>query len=300
MGSCSSTSPTALQAVSDLTVSHPGKVLWAGNEQIANASTLTLSLYDFGVTNTHADLRSHTETFTHLVMTNTGMSLFASSGGTLNLLGDITVASGLMLLTPTIVFPAGPHQVAGDNNATVHFLGSLRESGGSAGLKIANCDAILAVSNSFSGPLLLDNGQFTLQHPAALGTSAGATTLSNYTLLYLDLPANAVVADEALILADVPALEFGCEIRMYNHVTNTWTGPVTIEERCQILLYETDGRLVVTGPVTGGAKLICNSEGTLVLAGSTPNSFNGLLAYSGTVRSGQATGRSRPRRRRVD
>ena len=87
-----------VQAVSNLTVNHPGKAVWAANEQIANAATLSLSLYSFGVTNTHANLGNHTETFTELTMTNTGVSLFASSGGTLNLLGDISLANGRMLI----------------------------------------------------------------------------------------------------------------------------------------------------------------------------------------------------------
>ena len=275
-----------VQAVSNLTVNHPGKVVWAANEQIANAATLTLSLYSFGVTNTHANLGNHTETFTQLAMTNTGVSLFASSGGTLNLLGDISSANGRMLITPTIVFPAGTHQITGDNNAYLHFLGSLHETGGSAGLKFTDCDSWLAASNSFSGPLVLDHGQFTIQHPAALGTPAGSTTLTNSALFYLDLPADAVVADEALILASIG----GNEIRMYNHATNTLTGPITIQDHCRILHYETDGRLVLTGPVTGPGTLMCNTDGTLVLAGYTTNSFNGLTARAGTVRLAKSPG----------
>ncbi|MSU58842.1 MAG: hypothetical protein EXS35_11870 [Pedosphaera sp.] len=282
--------PNGVQATGNLTVNHPGKVVWAANEQIANTATLTLSLYNFGVTNTHANLGNHTETFTQLTMTNTGASLFASSGGTLNLLGDITLASGVMFIDPTLVFPAGTHQITGDNNAYAHFFGSLRETGGSAGLKFTDCDVFLAASNSFSGPLVLDNGQFTIQHPAALGTSAGSTTLTNYSLLYLDLPADAVVAGEALILATLPIPDSGYEIRMYNHVTNTWTGPITIQERCRILHYETDGRLVVTGPVTGTGSLLCSTAGTLVLAGNTTNSFNGLTAGQGSVRLAKPPG----------
>lgn len=274
--------PDGVPAVSNLTVNFPAYLEWGGSEQIADAATLTLG-------DTYGLMSSHNETITHLAMIN-GDSAVGATTGTLTLLGNIDVTGANAGLSVTTVLGPGTHQINGFPLGHLLSTKSIHETGGSAGLAIFDSDVTLEASNTFSGPLSLNNdAHLTVRHPSALGSTAQGVFTTNWGVLVLDLPPGGVMNPEPLTLCS-SSNDLGF-IYLTDNDTNTWTGPVTINGRGLLFAGPALSRMVLSGPMSGSGSFEANGGGTVVLTGSDANTFNGLKVHqSGTVRLAKPPG----------
>ena len=290
--------PNGVQAVANLTVNHPGKVVWAGNEQIADAATFSL-LSSVSAITTNAILTGHEETLTRLNLRNGRVV-----GGTFGLLGDIDLTNpeindSLSYLRTQIRLSPGTHLIRNANSnpangdALLFLHDSIQENGGTAGLTTSNCLVRLVGSNSFTGPVVVNRGDLTVGHPYALGGTAQGTFLTNSASLTLSMPQGSILGGESLDVAPPGAgLSFSSHIGGFgdDHVTNTWAGPVTVhgDHRFDIGQF---AALIIDGPVRGTYPLTMDGGGgKLILTGDETNTITGLWLHRGTLRLAKSAG----------
>lgn len=286
--------PNGVQAVSNLTVRMGGRVEWGANEQLPDGATLILT-DGWGINTNVAALSGQTETITRLEVH--GLGSIEGTSGTLKLHENIRLNGAICDFQPTLQLSSGVHHVELVDSSSfgrLNMLGAIHEFGGSAGIDIVGCTMMLTKSNSFSGPVNASrfDTELIIKHPQALGSAVSGTTVSNYALFYLDMPSGSVIEGESLTVANAGVPGFaGTEIRMLSFGTNTWAGPIVIEDDlCVIREYELSSRLILSGSVSGPGQVTTLGPGTLVLEGNAPNTFNGLSVLSGTVRLAKANG----------
>ncbi len=290
--------PHGVPAVSNLTVLHPGKVIWAGSEQIPDAARLRL--YSSVLANvTNAVLTGFEETVHHLAMHNGRVG-----GGTLGLLGDVDLANETfsetfsslrtkLRLGPGMHRVINPVPASSGGSAYLFLYDAIDETGGAAGLAMSNAYVRLFGSNTFSGPVVVDRGDLGVAHPSALGSAAAGTFLTNSAGFTLSMPHGSMVAGEALEVAP-PAggAIHGSRLTVLGDVlaTNTWAGPVTVRGD-HVLDVGNLGTLVINGPLAGNYPLhTADGPGQLILAGNQPNTITGLWLERGVVRLAKTPG----------
>ena len=292
--------PNGVQAVSNTAVNYPASLHWAGSEQIADAATLSLYGGAF-IGHTNAYLGSHYETLTDLKLRN---SRVTGTTGALTLLGHVDLTHNIVFgsfnqIYATVLLGPGEHQVfsmnsPGSDSSALSLVGSVHETGGSAGLTVLNAGLQLRGSNSFSGPVIVDgsvlSAGLSVHHPHALGSPAQGTFLTNSANLDLAMPSGSVLAGESLVLANHrPGAQQPCALTMYGEFTNTWAGPITLLETNWVQV-TFGSKLTVDGPVFGPAILNSIGNGELVLAGAQPNTISGLIMDEGILRLAKPAG----------
>lgn len=290
--------PNGVPAVSNLTVLHPGKVVWAANEQMPDAAQLRL--FSTVVANvTNAVLTGFEETVGQLALRNG-----RAAGGTLGLLGDVDLANetfseSFSFLRTKVRLSPGVHRVinpvpaSSGAKAFLFLHDSIQEVGGAAGLVLSNAFVRVFGSNTFSGPVVVDRGDLGVASPHALGSPAQGTFLTNSAGFTLSMPHGSIVAGEALVVAP-PAVGaiHGSRLTVLGDVlaTNAWAGPVTFHGD-HVLDVGNLGTFVIDGPLAGDYPLhTADGAGQLILAGNQPNTITGLWLERGTVRLAKTPG----------
>ena len=278
--------PNGVRAVGNVTVNGYAVVEWASNEQMADQATLTLKSPGFGgVFTTNAFLGNHSETVSNLALHRSYLHV---GTGAFTLLGDVDVSNpssslwndcGITGAGGAVILSPGTHRVwtplPSFYPSTFHGHSPIHEAGGSAGLLI-KASTMLAASNSFTGPIIVEAAALDAHHPYALGSAAQGVLVTNQGSLYLRMTNNTAMPGEAIVLAaQAPGEFFASELHAGNNTTNSWGGSLTLmgSNRVDVGF---GSKFTHTGTVHGPGSMRCTGGGELVLAGTQPNTFNGL------------------------
>ena len=210
-----------------------------------------------------------------------------------SLAGGGTVTSGA---AGALTLTAG-----GDNTSTL-FSGVLQNGSGTVSFtKTGTGTLTLSGANTYSGLTTVSGGILLIQNSAALGTTAGGTTVSSGATL--ELQSNIAVAAEPLTLNGVGVSSFGALRNLSGN--NSFAGAITLGSASTI--YSDAGTLTLSGgianggftttfggagniiqsnPVTGTGALVKNDSGTLTLGGANTYSGGSTLNGGTTIITG--------------
>ena len=210
-----------------------------------------------------------------------------------SLAGAGTVTSGV---AGALTLTAG-----GDNTSTL-FSGVLQNGSGTVAFTKSGTGTLtLSGANTYSGLTTVSGGILLIQNSAALGTTAGGTTVSSGATL--ELQSNIAVAAEPLTLNGVGVSSFGALRNLSGN--NSFAGAITLASASTI--YADAGTLTLSGgianggftttfggagniiqsnPVTGAGALVKNDSGTLTLGGANTYSGGSTLNGGTTIITG--------------
>ncbi len=126
-------------------------------------------------------------------------------------------------------------------------------------------------TNTFSGPLTINNGFLAARASGALGASAGGTTVNDPGTLALN--SFAVISGESLTLNGTSGYSIFGPLYV-NGGSNTWAGPVTLNTNATVKVLATCA-LNIIGTVSGPGGFTKVGPGTLTLSGTTNNTHQG-------------------------
>jgi autotransporter-associated beta strand protein len=202
-----------------------------------------------------------------------------------SLAGGGTVTSGA---AGALTLTAG-----GDNTSTL-FSGVLQNGSGTVAFtKTGTGTLTLTGANTYSGLTTISGGILLIQNSAALGTTAGGTTVSSGATL--ELQSGIFVGAEPLTLSGAGVSSFGALRNLSGN--NSFAGAITLTSASTI--YSDAGTLTLTGGIVNGGfavtfggagnisesnvisgtgALVKNDGGVLTLSGS--NTFTGSTTIS--------------------
>jgi autotransporter-associated beta strand protein len=205
-----------------------------------------------------------------------------------SLAGDGTVTSGA---AGALTLTAG-----GDNTSTL-FSGVLQNGSGTVAFTKSGTGTLtLTGANTYSGLTTVSGGILLIQNSAALGTTAGGTTVSSGATL--ELQSGIFVGAEPLTLSGAGVSNFGALRNLSGN--NSFAGAITLASASTI--YSDAGTLTLTGGIVNGGfattfggagnisesnvisgtgALVKNDSGVLTLSGS--NTFTGSTTISAGV-----------------
>lgn len=122
-------------------------------------------------------------------------------------------------------------------------------------------------TNTFTGSVSVSGGTLELHNNSALGSIAGATTVSPGCIL-------------RLFDVDIGAESLTLNGTLDTVYTNSWAGPINVASESTIALNSISYELTLSGAVTGAGSLTKNGVGTLIFSGTGANTFSGGLATS--------------------
>ena len=257
----------------------------AGNGRLTKNGTGTLTLESAGNYTGLTTVNQGTLAVTanNALGTNEGITTVAS-GATLNLRSvaystaeAVTLQDGAILVTSTGTSSlAGPvtmttaATVSVGGGAQLTLSGVLDEAAPSSALTKSGAGIlVLSGNNSYSGSTTVSEGTVQAGHANALGTAAGATSVSTGA----NLTVNNVTVGEAITLNGTATLR--------GSGTAGATGNVTLADASTATIGTTDGGIFTlsTGKVTGGAGFTKDGTGTVVLSSSS-NDYQGQTTVS--------------------
>jgi fibronectin-binding autotransporter adhesin len=260
-----------------------GRVSVPGPLTIGNGVTVATVRLDFShqlandapvIVNTNAvlDLNDQSEVIGPLILNG---NVVDSGTGLLTLNGDVTVnnnvspatlAGRLSLGASSRTFHVDVNAPAGSPDLIISATIS-----GAAGvdlLKDGFGELALTSSNNYSGTTILNQGTLSVEHALALGgTNAG--TVVNQAQLYVRNGSR--VGREPLIIngSDTSTRLNSTGV----DVTNAWAGDITITTNTA---FHVDGIFILSGAIGGTGSVKFSADGSLVLAGNTPNTYSGV------------------------
>jgi autotransporter-associated beta strand protein len=235
------------------------------------------------------DLNNFSDTVAALTIQGATVS---TGAGLLALNGDLTVlGSGVEpMITGNLRFLGGMHMVNIADGPTFRDLdlyANVSDAGG--GLLFTNSApsgtfARLVGSNSFTGPLIVDNMTLSIETPTALGTTNSGTTVGSHGTLWLY---STGITNESLTMTAGATL--------YGQNNCVWNGPITLNGDVTIGCYPAISTLNLLGVISGSGGFTKTDVGTLELFGSSGNSYAGdTYIQSGTCLIDKASGTSIP------
>lgn len=138
----------------------------------------------------------------------------------------------------------------------------------------------LTAANTYSGLTTVNDGILIVDNSSALGTTANGTVVKSGAVLSLRF--DVAVGAEALTLAGTGQSIFGALSSSFG--SNSWAGNITLSSNATISVDAGDF-LNLTGAITasGTWDITKTGTGTLILGGSTANSFDDLFITAGVV-----------------
>lgn len=228
--------------------------------------TWTASVDDLWQTNGAANWNFGLATYQEYNTTNSDNVIFDDTLGG----GIVNLASPVHPNSIKVVNEGGDYYFTGTGGIVGNIaLGLVK--GGSAGL-------FISTSNSFSGPITITNGTLWVNHPNALGSTNGGTTIagSSSTLeIGTNGGAGIRVSGESVTISGTGVGGSRGALRGAATAsgTNVWAGPVAIAADQTRIGTEDNGNLTVGGAVTdngNGYRLLLRpgTSGVLTMAGS--------------------------------
>lgn len=205
------------------------------------------------------------------------------SAGAINFMGDINLNSNTLT-------------VGNDSTTVVNIGGVVSGTGGIVRDKPASAtggDLMLSslTGNTFTGPLMINDGQVFAEHQDALGTAAGATTLTGDSALIFELPSGAATVSEPISLTNAPSTSVHTMQVTGAATSATFTGNMTLGSADVEI--GSDKPLTLSGIIDGasGGFTFFDTSGdnsaSLTLGGANTyggtTTTNGLLTVNGTV-----------------
>lgn len=205
--------------------------------------------------------------------------------GTLTLKGDMLVKPpGIFidedtkssLISSNLSLGGVTRTFALEANATLEFTGSILDGGASAGINVVGQNSstmyLLYGPNSYTGPTTVDATRFWLVNGATPGTPAGGTALNGQSQLVLSRTS---VGGESLTLNTVSNVTFGNSGTVWFSLTNSWSGPVSLQTATRFFGSSGVDRLNLSGQITGPGAFRKQGLGAVVFAGADDNLFTG-------------------------
>jgi autotransporter-associated beta strand protein len=128
-------------------------------------------------------------------------------------------------------------------------------------------------SNSFNGPLTIDGLTVSAETPWALGSTNGATTVTDSGELFLY---STGITNETVTLTGNSTLTAQYDV--------TWNGPVILNGNSTINGFTSPGLFDIIGPISGSGNLISTAGATNRFSGSKANTYLGTtMVGSGTL-----------------
>lgn len=207
----------------------------------------------------------------------------ASSLGT----GSMTLNGGTLMNTAT--FTSTQPITLGASGGTLNALSGTTQTrsgviSGAGPLNVAGTGTLVfSAANTYTGITNVNSGVLNIQSPAALGTTAGGTTVASGAALQIQ--GGIAVGAEALTLNGGGIASDGALRNISGN--NSWSGGITLGSASTI--GSDSGNLTLGGVISGAFNLTKVGAGTLTLT-NTGNSFtgtvavqNGTLSYGTTV-----------------
>jgi fibronectin-binding autotransporter adhesin len=235
---------------SDVTINGSGSFTMGRDDTIG---TLTL--------NDGADLDTGIRT---LSLSGSGSVTVNSAGSSSTISGNLDVGTGAFC-----TFNA--------NGGELHVAARL--SGSINIVKTGGGTMYLDASNAFTGTFTVDQNMLAISHPWALGSTSRGTIVTNTGFLALNADSIAV-SGEPLTLAPSTGSTVAF-LALFG--SNWWGGPVTLSGNAPIGVLLDDAILNLTAPIGGDGGLVKNGAGTLILSGTSGNT------YAGDTRVNQGT-----------
>ncbi|HPC62813.1 MAG TPA: autotransporter-associated beta strand repeat-containing protein, partial [Verrucomicrobiota bacterium] len=244
----------------------------AGTDQL-NAIPITINSSGLLDLNNHSDGVGPITMLAGAITTGTGLLTPGNITATAGSFTPATIAGRLQLSTTrTFEMLPGTYSPSLVISAAISGSGGLTKTGPS-GLD-------LMASNTYSGLTVVSQGQLFLGDSYSLGATGSGTVVSNGAEIILSFGVN--VGEESLSLAGAGVSGQGA-LWSVNNATASWAGPITFTTNTVIGVVGPSGKLTLSGMLSGPGGFTKVADGTLVLAGSTANTYDGLT----TVRAGQ-------------
>ncbi len=245
----------------------------AGTSQLNTSVPITINSSGLLDLNNHSDDVGPITMVAGAITTGTGVLTPGNITATAGTSTTATIAGRLQLSTTrTFEMLPGPLSPSLRISAAISGSGGLTKTGPS-GLD-------LLASNSYSGLTVVSQGQLFVGDSYSLGATNSGTVVSNGAGLILSFDVN--VGEESLSLAGAGVSDQGA-LWSANNTTASWAGPITFASDTVIGVVGPSGKLTLSGTLSGPGGFTKVAEGTLVIAGSTDNSYDGLT----TVKAGQ-------------
>jgi len=140
-------------------------------------------------------------------------------------------------------------------------------SGAGGIIKTGLGNALIYASNTFSGPVQINQGAISIYHGHALGETNGNTMVASNTLLAIAQPIT--VAEPLVLAGTLNSVGAG----------QTWAGPVTLAASNVTILVGGSSSLAINGIISGNSGFTLNNSGTLTL--NANNSYAGSNNVAG-------------------
>jgi autotransporter-associated beta strand protein len=204
-----------------------------------------------------------------------------SEAGTLNILSDVTVlpTSVPSTISGNLRFNGAPNVVnVAHTNAISDLNLAANLSDGGGGLLFTNSASSQAFvrlygTNTFIGPLTLDNLKLSAETPSALGATNSLTTAGSHGTLLL---ASTGITNHSLTLAGGATFvgQGNC----------SWAGPVTLNGNATMDTFPAAATFELAGAISGPGGFTKVDNGTLLLSGANANTYNGTTTIlRGTI-----------------
>ena len=260
---------------------YPGATAFLlGNSAIANSATVTL------YSGAQFLLNGNSATIGSLVLSNyvsdtSPCVVDASGSALLGLNGGITSWNDSGNVVPTIkgrVTLNGflPFFTGGAAYAGLDLPAALGSGGGFS--KAGNSALMLHGASTFTGGVEVDQGILDVGNSNALGATSGVLLYGSGSLtLRTSISGTTLTADgnEHLTPETSGSLLTGLGFGSF-----TWSGPVVLETN---LVVQGGADIAFTGPISGPGGLDVRSGGTVLLGGSSANSFSGTTLARGAL-----------------
>ncbi len=248
------------------------KVAYRANDQLW--STVPISIESSG----RLDLNGFADTVGPI--TFSGGRATSGSGGLLYLGGNVTTVGGTGSLEGRVeLLVTRTFNVSEAAGADLSVSAQVTGPGGIT--KTGPGHLYLGNANTYQGLTTVNEGLVYVDDDNALGSTAGGTVVNAGAGIVLRSGAN--VGTEALTLNGAGQAPLGALASIYG--SNSWAGPITLASDVRMTTLQGIDVLQLSGAIAGATSgLTLEGGGTVMFAGSDPNSFGGATRVnSGTL-----------------
>jgi autotransporter-associated beta strand protein len=231
------------------------------------------------------DFNGHADTVGPLTFTG-GRATSGSSGGLMYLASTVTATNGSGTLQGNVyVASTRTFNAAETSGANLYVEAQVTGLGGLT--KTGPGQLYLSSSNSYEGITTISEGRVYADDDFSLGATSGGTVVSDGTALVLRFGAH--IGDEPLALNGNGQSTLGALASIYG--SNSWAGPITLASPARLTTLQASDYLHLSGAIGGTGDVTFAGSGTVILSGSSPNTYTGeTFVYGGTLELAKTSG----------